>query len=666
MAKRKQTAAKEEPRWQPDASYVMGLYRQRLQDGDEVKLRQQIATMRQLVEMEHPLQIPDQYRAITKEVRTPFARDSWQRVTAALTQHPPVAHVEPREEREEAKHSANLAERWTMAALEAMNEECNEDIIYEATKHLVRDGQSIIKVVHWPDAWASFPERGEDEEPEEYEKRAQNFKKQSRLPFAWRVVDRLSCLPGEGEFGPVDMVEYGEYPLLDMGRRYGMIRDRDGRLRNPANLRLGIPKPEGELVASSGRVIKLEYWDEDWWHVVIDGEDAPGFPKQNPYGCLPYFRARVHDHVLMALRYLVPALDELLTMKMNWAYVGAYPTPTLEPVPNTQQLPGDLPGGEDATAPALVWKPGKMMQLPMGYRFGFVSPPPVGQDLNQMVQSLRDFIDVAGIPSVFRGVGGADQAGYAINQLIAAAVLTYRVLTMAAQGQLRGVGKFLWRVVERRIKQPVYVQEAYQVDSNGRRKDLASKNWLCLAPDGKGGRNAARIELLGKLTYSFRPVLPTDEQARAMIASQLVNAPVPLYDPETALEKWLQEEDPQKILDRIWVNKKLNETPLDELTVQAAMRRAGVLQPNTPNPAANLVSPTGEPLLQQLGGGGTASPYLPGQVSAGMPAIPGLNQPVQPETPGTPAILAGTGGRPAGAYPGRPGGVPAGSKVTGI
>src|SRR5450756_1525616 len=78
-----------------DADFVAGLYRSRIAQGDEAKLRVRITEMRALCNMEHKLHVPPQYEAITREVRTPFANDALLRITAALTQHPPVAHVEP-------------------------------------------------------------------------------------------------------------------------------------------------------------------------------------------------------------------------------------------------------------------------------------------------------------------------------------------------------------------------------------------------------------------------------------------------------------------------------------------------------------------------------------------------------------------------------------------
>lgn len=633
----------------PDAAYVQSLYLLGQSEGDEARLRANIADMRLLTEMAQRVEIPEQYRAVTKEVRTPFTRDTWLRVVAALTEKAPVAHVEPRDETSEQRTSANVAERWTQAAIEGMNAALGEDAIYASVKEMVRDQESVIKVVHKPDAWAKFPRRSAGEKPSDFENRARAYKHAAPLPFAWKVIDRLQMIFGEGEFGHDWAIEYGEYPTTYLGNRYEMVA-MEGRLKNPAYLIEGKPKPEGELVSARGRSVKVEYWDAEWWHVVIDGSGAPGWPKPNPYApYLPYFRAKAPDPVLLALKWLVPALDNLLTMKMNWAHLAAYPNPVF--TPTGAEL---APLGDDGAASTFEWKPGKLLQAPYGHKFEFVSPPAVGEDLNQLIVILRGLIDVAGIPSVFRGIGGADQAGYAINQLIAAANLTYKVLSKVAQNQLQAAAAFLWHIVNSRIRQTVYVLEMADFNpETGKPRRKSKSAWLGLTPNSADkSALVAPIDHLAKLIYSFRPVLPTDEQARAMIAMQLTNAARPLWGVRHALEK-MQEEDPESIMADMKVENYLDEPEIKADIIYHARRKAGVLTPpQQPNPAAALVGPNGQPLLPGLAPGTVP----PGQMAAGMPSIPGMNQPVVPPTPQAPAIALGTGGRGSGMYPGRPGG----------
>jgi hypothetical protein len=659
----------------PTAGDITGLYQIRLNEGDEAKLRTRARRARELTELEHSVTIPAEYRAIAKEIRTPFVRDTWLRVCAALTRDTPVASVEPRDITEPAREAANVAERFFLAMLSGMSRERGEDLLYEDAKALVRDQESVIKCVHKPDAWANFPKRSAGEPAEAYDKKTEGYKKRAPLLFAARVVDRMSMLFGDGEYGDDWALEYGEYPQVYLKSRYKMAEESgDGsgyyverssggeqilgkrrRLVDPKSPEVvlgGRPAPEGELATSSGGMsTKVEYWDSDWWCVVIDGTMAPGFPKRNPYApLLPYFRAK-SDPVLFALSFLVPGFDSLLTMWLNWAYIGAYPTPILEApdssAPNIGDIGADLEpaGGDNQRAPA-IYKPGLQTELPPGYSLKFAQPPPIGQDVQQMAQIYRQLIETAGVASVLRGAAGSDHSGYLANQLMSAATLTYRHLGSAIETQLAEMGEFMWHVISRHIKQEVYVLATE--GKPGREK----KHWLGLKPDGRMSNLCAPIDLLARMEVKLRPVLPTDEQARAMIGNQ-ANA-ARLLPKRRVLEKYYQEEDPEGLLDELAVEEALDNDPmLKALQTEEALRKAGYL----PQAGSGLLGPNGQPMPPSGGGGMNPMMMPPGQAAGGLPGIPGLTQPMIPGPPPAPNGVPGApGGRAPGAYPGLPGG----------
>lgn len=655
----------------PDAEDVLSMYRLRLNEGSEAKLRRRAERARTLVELEHSVNIPAEYKAIAKEIKTAFVRDTWLRVTAAMVRDAPVAHVQPRDDTIQCRTAANLAERFFMAAMLSMSADVGEDLLFEDAKALVRDQESVFKLVHKPDAWANFPKKSANEQPEDYLKRTESYKKGQGLPFAARVVDRLSMLFGDGEYGDDWAIEYGEYPRPALANKWDMVvepGEGTGRysqtdtlgntvtmtrqqLVDPRNILGGKPASQGMLLTGgAGLSTKVEYWDAEWWCVVIDGTMAPGFPKVNPYAPrIPYFRAK-SDPVLFALSFLVPGFDSLLTMWLNWTYVGAYPTPQMTSPANAAPSLGDVGlemepgGGENKKA---VWKPGMQIEPPPGYVFSFVSPPPIGQDVQQMAQIYRQLIESAGVASVLRGAAGSDYSGYLANQLIAAATLTYKNLGTAMQSQLAAMGQFMWHVINTRIKQEVYV---LATEEDAKKKE--TKNWLGLKPTGAMNGQCAPIDMLAKMEVKLRPVLPTDEQAASMIASQLTQPVNQLISKNTARERYLQMEDPEGEGDKIAVERALDTDPhLQQLQITEALRKAGYLPPAQ----SPLLGPNGQPLPP--GGGGPPQMGPPGAAGPpqgpGTPGIPGLTQPMQPGPPQGGG--AGQGGRPAGGFPGMPG-----------
>src|SRR5690606_28283548 len=122
MAKRKNDKPSSPP---PTADYVHALYRSKVGEGDEARLRGIAMTLRALTRLEHKPTIPRQYRSITRDVRTPFVRDAWQRATAAMVNKTPVPHIEPRDNTEDARRAANIGEAWDQAAMDQMDADSN-------------------------------------------------------------------------------------------------------------------------------------------------------------------------------------------------------------------------------------------------------------------------------------------------------------------------------------------------------------------------------------------------------------------------------------------------------------------------------------------------------------------------------------------------------------
>lgn len=633
------------------AEDVVNLYQLKRTEGEEGRLRGLISVFRKLCKMRHRVDVPKEYAKITKVIKTPFIRDAHHRIAASMVQKSPLVHITPKDaNRKEYRDAASIGERFDQALIERMDKERGESTWWELTQQAVRDGSSVLKVVHKPSAWANFPER-RDMSAEEYNDEADLFKRGADLPIAWRDVDRLTTVWEDGEYGDEWVIESGEYARPYLAAKYKMIDGPDGGLVNPKNILSGKPAEEGDLESSGMRHVKHEFFSPREWHVVIDGQEAPGWPKPNPYGELNYFRAKAPDSesLLYSMMFLVPGLDRLLTMKQAAAYLYAYPTPIIEQVPNAASTGEPWPDGDDGLPVKFTLKTGQLLQLPLGWTIRYLVSPAAGNDLNEMIGIYRALIDVAGIPSVFRGVGGSDQAGYSINQLIQAAQVAYQILRLSLQHQGERAFEFTHRMIHGLIRQAVYVHGWDDLNRRtGRPTKKANQAWLGLTDERKGGVNLASVTLLGPVNLSYRPTLPTDLQALAMTYNQLVNSPWPLMDRMTALER-MQEEDPDSILDRIYVERETETNPiLKQTVVENALRDAGMLPQPTSNPAALLVGPDGRPLMTAPGGQPT--PNIPDQAPApGIPSVQGLNTPMKPMSPGQ-------GGRPAGNYPGQPGG----------
>ena len=419
--------------------------------------------------------------------------------------------------------------------------------------------------------------------------------------------------------------------------------------------------PEGLQTSSTGHSVKIEFWTPDEWHVLIDGSEAPSFPKANPYSPhLPYFTAAASESesLLYSLLFLVPRLDDLLTMKLNWSVLGAYPNPVFETMPSANGMSGlEFPLPTPPSTPEggqpkpLTWAPGKTMVLPVGQRLSFLSPPPVGKDLNDLIGILKSMIDIAGVPSIMRGISGSGDSGYLGAQMRDAAEMAYKLAARACQRQLSSALEFTHWLIPNKIKQTVYVYGWDSVNpKTGKPASRASQAWLGLSPEGES-KNIASVNKIGQVDVMYRPTMPTDAQANAMIAMQLTNAAKPLSGVRHALETYLQEEDPESIMDEMAVEAALASEPLASMVTERALKDAGLLpaQPPAPSPGQQLVGPNGQPISSGMlpPGPGQLNPVpLSGQAPPGVPGVRGLTMPISPTPPQG----------PGGVYPGQPGG----------
>ena len=451
MAKKKNTA--------PDAKYVEGL-KDELQSefGERDSLMRQLRTLRF---MDRAVDVPEAYQATTKEVRTPIAFEQLQRVVATLTVNYPVMSVPPLGAGDEEQRESTKKEKWLNAALKRMEQEAERPVFRMFVDNLVADGLGVVKLVYKPDHWSGYPEQTDfEEDAAAFNEATDRFKKSAKFPFAWRDVDPLTFYPVLGEAGLEACVEVSEKSKRLLTQRYDLVEDESGKLV-AAKGKMG-PSGRRKALQMDGNAEVVEYWDRSHFVVLVDGHTVN--TGEHGYGRVPYFVAygeqsasRDPKHAGMsaiyAIRWLVPLLDSLLTMKQNAAFLYAYPTPYIR-----SPLGTPFEGGEDGRPQTVEWTPGKMIPLYPGEEPGFVqwrgSPP----DLDEMIAHVRQLIDRAGLASVMYGTGpGAGSSGYMVNQLMNAARVKYDPIVKNAEAMLERMAGFVLELVEKKIGEEVFV-----------------------------------------------------------------------------------------------------------------------------------------------------------------------------------------------------------------
>ena len=192
--------------------------------------------------------------------------------------------------------------------------------------------------------------------------------------------------------------------------------------------------------------------------------------------------------------------------------------------------------------------------------------PAAAVSLDELIAQTRAMIDQAGAPSVLFGVPPEGNAsGYLLNQLINTARVSFQQVARHAEQALERIVQLMWRLVETRIGETVFVFEAE--DDHG---------WIGLGPQDIDGYHAVRVRL--------DPLGPADDVAQGTLAASLVGAR--LASRRWAMREKLGIEDAETVEDEILLDELIDAPEVRSAIVREALGQAG-LRPTPETEATN-------------------------------------------------------------------------------
>lgn len=249
-----------------------------------------------------------------------------------------------------------------------------------------------------------------------------------------------------------------------------------------------------------------------------------------------------------------------------------------------------------------------------------------------MERQTHTFEMLTGLGPAMKGIGGEYQPGYALNQLMQASMLTIQPAVKSRDAMLSEIAGFFQFLVEH-LGDTVWVygdnpdRDTY--------KTKGRKRWLRLAPHEIGGYYEVHV--------STRPLIDQMRIARGSFAGTMVERK--LMSRRVAIEDFLGYQDPEEMMDEIWVDEALSVGPLHDQAVMDAMRQAGMIPPP---PMPGQEGQGGMPLTPTSNGTGPAGPGV------GMPLQPPVGQPPSPMTQAQQGSMTQVSGLPPGTNPGPP------------
>lgn len=564
---------------------------------------------------ETEVDIPDNFKKITKSYHAPLVRDLIRRSQAILSSALPTPSVKPIDPSSpKSVENASRREKWLVAAYRKLNRRRNW--FGQITDAFPADGYAVWKLVLKMDRYGS--PKGEDEEDETYLKR-QDKEKKLNWPFVAEHVDTCAYFPlSEDADGVCEVIEYSRreaYPLLTKYK---------DKLKDHPDLGPSLSNPEFDYSDCPDTVEFVEYWNRTHYAYMIDGHKVE--EKEHNYGRPPYFCALFSptsskdpefetEGIADPLVALQDKVEEMRTMQMNWAFLSAFPVARMKPAT-------DDAIEIDPQTTEVVWEPGSTMNPIGGNVWEWVQAPTVGGDITSLGNYYEQMADKISLAPILYGQITGDISGPAAQSLIALARAVFGPGLSALAQQFDEMAEFIQHLIQDVVKEDVPVWS----EGEG--------SWLELGPDDVNDYFEVmhNMEPITELERMSKAIWLADAQARGAISMRHYREEgLGIHDPES--------------MDREVRIEKMRDSDSYAMMVFARFEERVNGPPPPQDPMAGAIPP-GTPPALPVGPGGPGMPQVAG-VQQGM--MPGMGGPM-----GDPAMMPQPGppmGPPMGGMP---------------
>ncbi len=566
-------------------SYLRGLYAER---------NKQIMEIRRHRMMEYSVNVPEKCKITASEIVLPLTFDFIRRTVAILADTIPHPKRIPLGDSSEAQVRSSKIESWLTEAYKEMS---HQPVYQEIVDSLPADGMTVWKA--YLKRHDFFVLRNPDEEPDDYRKRITKHR-QSKFPFAWEHIDSTTYYPvGTGED---EVLEISRRECLPLVRQYNLGMGNDGRLtKSRYGVKGNVDWPES--------VEFIEYWNRDMYCYLADGVLVE--KGEHGYGRPPYYIAYAsvisdkspnHRSISFAFPLIAieQALSDLTTIQMNWNKMHGFPSGKLRPVSD------DAIQGFDQLDEVVI-KPGDIMQIPLGYDFDWISPPPAGAGMAALEDFLSGLAKEISLAPVLYGITSSNTSNAAVASMVAIAKSIFGPALINLTNQFGQMASWMLEMVD-----TVFEDDVPVWDSNGKKAD-----WITISPK--------EIEGHYRVGHEITAVIPAEQYQKTLVLAD--GNQRGLIPDEVVIEDGYGYPNPEALLDKVFINEitKTNayKVYLWGKFMEMMGEQGGVPQEGTPagipaapgGPGAPVVSGVGRPLpINAPEGAGTIPQQTTGQL----------------------------------------------------
>lgn len=459
------------------------------------------------------LGIPDTKRYVHFDLRSSKAPDIVHRIQGMLMSPLKPHYIAPKASPKD-QDLAEMIDQYLEATYRWLARKYQMPFDQQSLFWQILAGKGFIQQTHLPSYWdKDWRKREAGEAAKSYNQRNDSYKASMGPPFHVESLDPRIVFPimtPQGASAWVKKYTVQRFQAEDAFRKSGQpihIKMTEGGSITDVVLKTpGIELPEQEADAFSGAVTYYEYIDEEMvYYQVADrivhkynhGGGLKIFPA---WGLVTGFKdwATMAVSVLYGVRNELPQYDFLRTLWAQKAYITVFP-----------QLFAELGAGEEALRDSdnnpEEWRiePMSIKQV-RGKLRNIFAEAESGMDFKAVVDSVAADIDLATLPGIARGVAGAQQPGYAINQLQQQLRTIWKPIIESREDQWGGIFEHNLYCIVNCIEEETSVFAETVNEDTGQREG----EYISIAPDDIQHFYLVRAEL--------KPDLPIDTQGNML------------------------------------------------------------------------------------------------------------------------------------------------------
>lgn len=352
-----------------------------------------------------------------------------------------------------------------------------------------------------------------------YNARMDGYKGYAGPPFFVECVDPRIMFPIMTPMGPegyVKKYKVQRFELDESFERIGKRLEFDAKGEkvveiHDLNKSRGLELPMQAETTMDNSIEYYEYLDDTFCYYVVGNQVVHKYQHNGGIKVFPSYGLQTgfKEFHLMAMGILWPVRNELpqfdfmRTLWVQKAYLDVFPQLFAQLAENESPLLGDDQNPK-------VWniEPSTVKQI-RGQLVNALKDAQSGMDFRAAVEMFAGDIDLATIPGLARGVAGAQQPGYAINQLSQSMRTLWKPIIESAELQESSRAEHYVNTVKNVVDEDVTVFGEVEIEEEGRREG----RYLTLEPK--------KIPDFFRIEAKLEPELPIDTQGNMMTWAEL-------------------------------------------------------------------------------------------------------------------------------------------------